>query len=308
MDPVGAALAAARRGGQAPPPPPLRSLSSSSPPPPPPPPPTPVAVNDSRVTVCDAVVVATPLELSWGLVLDVPAGASPPPLGGGGGNGAADASTGGGVTPPPRPYHTTVATFVRGAIEPTYFGFPPDCCACVPEVVLTTRAGPRAGVPFTSLSALVPLMPRGAPCGGGNGGGGGDGGGGDGADAAGVPDRALFKLFSAAPLSAADLGRLFRTHTVLAVIPWAAYPSYDPPLPLGSFVLGGGGAPAGAPGGRLVYANAIESAASAMEMSALGGKAAADLVAAALGLDAGGGRPAGADGDAPLPSQGRVEL
>lgn len=242
----------------------------------------PLAPNGSRTTACDAVVVATPLELSGGLVVGDAAGAAatesplprppppPPPL------------------PPARPFRACVATFVRAEVEPAYWGLPRDCCGCVPDAVLTTAAAPAGGVPFTSLSALSPRV-RGQAC-------------------ATGPDRAVYKLFSPAPLTAADLGRLFRAHTVLAVVPWAAYPKYDPPPLLGSFLLGGlsGGGDSGSDGGgvggggggtagnaapaaaaaagRLVYVNAIESAASAMEMSALGGKTAAALVADALGL------------------------
>ncbi|GAB0490945.1 hypothetical protein MMPV_002186 [Pyropia vietnamensis] len=244
----------------------------------------PLAPNASRTTVCDAVVLATPLELSGGLVV-----------------GEADTASAGSSAPPPppppppaRPFRTCVATFVRAEVEPTYWGLPRDCCGCVPDVVLTTAAAPTGGVPFTSLSALSrpaqPASPRACADG---------------------PDRAVYKLFSPAPLTTADLGRLFRAHTVLAVVPWAAYPEYNPPLVLRSFLLDGGyrdasgagdrgsdnggiGASRGGGGeadvpavtGRLVYVNAIESAASAMEMSALGGKAAAALVANALGWGA----------------------
>lgn len=265
----------------------------------------PLAPNGSRTTACDAVVVATPLELSGGLVVggaDMASAGSPaaaPPL----------LPLPAPSPPPSRPFRTCVATFVRAEVEPTYWGLPRDCCGCVPDVVLTTVAAPAGGVPFTSLSALSrqarPASPR---------------------ECADSPDRAVYKLFSPAPLTTADLGRLFRAYTVLAVVPWAAYPEYDPPPVLGSFLLDGGyggGASVGdsgsdssgtggsrgggakgdvhAVGGRLVYVNAIESAASAMEMSALGGKTAAALVADALGWRA----PRGGDRSpraVPLPS------
>ena len=68
------------------------------------------------------------------------------------------------------------------------------------------------------------------------------------------------QVFSSEPLSNATLSALFGPqHQVLITREWAAYPKYSPPEDLPPFEL--------APG--LYYGNAIEVAASAMEMSAI---------------------------------------
>ena len=61
---------------------------------------------------------------------------------------------------------------------------------------------------------------------------------------------------------------------VLKVLPWRAYPHFSPPEKFSPFVLEEG----------IVYINTIESAASAMEISAIGAKNAALLVEKWLGL------------------------
>lgn len=79
----------------------------------------------------------------------------------------------------------------------------------------------------------------------------------------------LYKLFSSEPLSDATLAALFHNHTRVAQRSWAAYPRYSPPEAFAPFRLAEG----------LYYNNAIESAASAMEMSAIAGRNSALLVA-----------------------------
>lgn len=69
----------------------------------------------------------------------------------------------------------------------------------------------------------------------------------------------VFKIFSAAPLSTGLLARMFGDVQLSAVHDWLAYPKFDPPEKFSPFVL--------APG--LFYNNALENAASAMEMSAV---------------------------------------
>ena len=60
----------------------------------------------------------------------------------------------------------------------------------------------------------------------------------------------------------AQVQLLFNTRKDLRVVNWGAYPKYSPHMELPSFLLYD----------RLYYINAIESAASAMEMSAIGGR------------------------------------
>lgn len=78
----------------------------------------------------------------------------------------------------------------------------------------------------------------------------------------------LYKLFSKEPLANATLSSFFRQWRRVGERSWKAYPQYDPPELFAPFKL--------APG--LFYGNAWESAASAMEMSAIAAKNSALLV------------------------------
>ncbi|OQR90998.1 prenylcysteine oxidase-like [Achlya hypogyna] len=85
----------------------------------------------------------------------------------------------------------------------------------------------------------------------------------------------LYKVFSRAPMTSATLGHFFQPDfTVVKTYPWAAYPTFQVPETFTPFEV--------VPG--LVYPNAIENAASAMEMSALSGRNAALLMQKHLGL------------------------
>ncbi|EQC35229.1 hypothetical protein SDRG_07458 [Saprolegnia diclina VS20] len=87
----------------------------------------------------------------------------------------------------------------------------------------------------------------------------------------------LYKVFSRAPMTPAVLATFFEPRfEIVQTYPWAAYPTFHVPEVFGPFEV--------LPG--LVYPNAIENAASAMEMSALSGRNAAHLLLAHLQLPA----------------------
>lgn len=77
-----------------------------------------------------------------------------------------------------------------------------------------------------------------------------------------------WKVFSKKPLTDNEIDQLFDSHTAVKVIDWLAYPRYIVPYEPKSFSL--------AP--RLYHVNAIEWAASAMEMSCIGAKNVALLI------------------------------
>ncbi|XP_074659996.1 prenylcysteine oxidase 1-like [Tubulanus polymorphus] len=129
-------------------------------------------------------------------------------------------------------YHRTVATFVAGKPNPTFADY---------AVMISESADDS--VRFTSISRNLPVnFSR--------------------ADAAYEND--VYKVFSYEPLSDAELGRLFdeRGDGGIVKADWMAYPEYSRQAKLASFVLHD----------NLYYVNAIESAASAFEMSMIGAK------------------------------------
>lgn len=84
----------------------------------------------------------------------------------------------------------------------------------------------------------------------------------------GTENRNAWKVFSKKPLTDNEIDQLFESHTEVKVIDWLAYPRYVIPYEPRSFLL--------AP--RLYHVNAIEWAASAMEMSCIGAKNVALLI------------------------------
>jgi prenylcysteine oxidase/farnesylcysteine lyase len=90
-----------------------------------------------------------------------------------------------------------------------------------------------------------------------------------------VDGRGLYKVFSRVPLSDLLLTRLFEKGFIKERdYPWKAYPRFSPPEEFSDFVMDEG----------LVYVNSIESAASAMEVGAIGGRNAALLLQSQLKL------------------------
>lgn len=93
----------------------------------------------------------------------------------------------------------------------------------------------------------------------------------------GTENRNAWKVFSKKPLTDNEIDQLFDSHTEVKIIDWLAYPRYAVPYEPRTFVL--------AP--RLYHINAIEWAASAMEMSCIGAKNVALLIREDSGRDNG---------------------
>ena len=145
------------------------------------------------------------------------------------------------------PYHRTVATFVKGELNPAFFGLN-DYGKDFPFDIMTTASVPEEiSFPLCSIGLLIPSE----------------------ATAETVkqyvtpieeqPNR-VWKLFSSRPLTQEELDRVFLKRGEAVAIDWRAYPQYNPPEQFPKFVLDNG----------VFYINAIELAASAMEMSAVG--------------------------------------
>ena len=143
-------------------------------------------------------------------------------------------------------YHRTVATFVKGEVNPAFFGLD-SYGKAFPFDIMTTAAVPEEiSFPLCCISVLIPSE----------------------ATAETVkeyvtpveeqPDR-VWKLFSTRPLTQEELDRIFLKRNEAVAIDWMAYPQYSPPEQFPKFVLDDG----------VFYVNAIELAASAMEMSAV---------------------------------------
>lgn len=162
------------------------------------------------------------------------------------GNDVDVADNGGGPSTayPPADYQTTHATFVEGSVRPGYFG---------------PGTGGKRGTPgsvyvaencTTTLSSLALHVRVNATHG-------------------------VYKLFSRGALNAAFLDGLFSSWAVLHHRDWRAYPHFHPPEAMCPFVL--------VPFERVFYINALETAVSAMEISAIAARNAAILLAQSLG-------------------------
>ena len=149
-------------------------------------------------------------------------------------------------TPPARGlYHRTVATFIKGTINPQFFGKEKLAHSFPFDVLTTDMIG--CSVDFNSVSVQIPSevtvseeKPFVKP----------------------LPDDPVrvWKVFSNRPLSDTDKNKLFGSIETQYVKDWMAYPEYNPPESFPSFVLDNG----------TFYINGIEKVASAMEMSAIG--------------------------------------
>lgn len=88
----------------------------------------------------------------------------------------------------------------------------------------------------------------------------------------------IFKVFSKTKLTAPSLARMFqRGSKKLAQFPWLAYPKFNVPERFPMFLHN-------LPGGNVIYTSPVESAGSAMEMSAVSGANAASLIKQKLRL------------------------
>lgn len=138
-------------------------------------------------------------------------------------------------------YQKTIASFVQASANFRKFGF--EKAKDMPEVVFTTES---EKLNFTTLAPERDLK-------------------GD------ITKPSIYKVFSREPLSRDTLNELFEfqpdSPPEYSAISWLAYPHYTPPESFLRFELDDG----------VFYVNAIERAASAMEMSAIGGRNAALL-------------------------------
>ncbi|NWU55632.1 PCYOX oxidase, partial [Dromas ardeola] len=144
----------------------------------------------------------------------------------------------------PNPYHQTVATFVHGRLNASFFGYR-DPSAFHLGAIFTTE-NPKLFI--NSLGVVSPVEAGGA---------------------AGTPPSpaAVWKVFSKEELTKEQLNLLFSSYDSVKAKKWLAYPHYSPPEKCPPIVLHD----------DLYYLNGLERAASAMEMSAIAAKNAALL-------------------------------
>ncbi|XP_023708450.1 prenylcysteine oxidase 1 isoform X2 [Cryptotermes secundus] len=133
----------------------------------------------------------------------------------------------------PGVYHKTVSTIVHGKLNVTYFGFENEKEAV--DEILTVKQD----LVFNSVGRLNPV---------------------DYTPNEGVFD--VWKVFSQRPLTKVELNDLFLQQKDVHVVDWLAYPHYHSEQRTDEFILHK----------HLFYINAIEWAASAMEMSVVGAK------------------------------------
>lgn len=149
-----------------------------------------------------------------------------------------------GFSPPipshyPGLYHRTVATLVHGMMNMSYLGTTEPASEFTVSEILTTDS---KGCAINSLSSIDPVhIPQGykrSP----------------------ASQTKVWKVFSQQPLSQKQLRDMFLSWDFVSESKWLAYPSYRPPhRKTPPFILHN----------RLYYLNAVEWAASAMEMSAI---------------------------------------
>ncbi|XP_076020113.1 prenylcysteine oxidase 1 [Genypterus blacodes] len=149
-----------------------------------------------------------------------------------------------GFTPPipshyPGRYHQTVSTLVHGKLNVSYLGTTEAASEFTVSDVLTTDS---EGSDINSLSSIDPVhIPPGykrPP----------------------ASQAKVWKVFSPEPLSQEQLAHMFLSWDSVSETRWLAYPAYRPPhRRTPPFILHD----------RLYYLNAVEWAASAMEMSAM---------------------------------------
>lgn len=149
-----------------------------------------------------------------------------------------------GFSPPipshyPGRYHQTVSTLVHGLLNTSYLGSAKPASEFTVSEILTTDSKDSV---INSLSSLDPVhVPPGykrPP----------------------ASQSNVWKVFSPQPLSQEQLRSMFLSWDSVSETPWLAYPSYRPPQRnTPPFILHE----------RLYYLNAVEWAASAMEMSAI---------------------------------------
>ena len=145
------------------------------------------------------------------------------------------------------PFQRTVAEFIKGEINPAFFGLE-TCGKDFPQVILTTQ---MEGSPFEYRSVAIEIPSE-------------------------IPAKdvkqfqkpvsedpmRVWKVFTPRPLTEEEKQQMFMKIEDQATVDWQAYPQYNPPEEFPPFILDDG----------MFYINGIEKAASAMEMSAIGAK------------------------------------
>ncbi|NXK27170.1 PCYOX oxidase, partial [Arenaria interpres] len=147
------------------------------------------------------------------------------------------------VPPFPNPYHQTVATFVHGRLNSSFFGYP-DPSSFRLGAIFTT-ANPNLFI--NSLAMVSPVE---------------EGGGGDGDDDEAKLPLAVWKVFSPEELTKEQLDLLFASYDTVRAKRWWAYPRYGAPERCPPILLHQ----------HLYYLNGLERAASAAELSAVAAK------------------------------------
>ncbi|XP_069020287.1 prenylcysteine oxidase 1 isoform X2 [Embiotoca jacksoni] len=149
-----------------------------------------------------------------------------------------------GFSPPmpshyPGRYHQTVSTLVHGLLNVSYLGTAEPASDFSVSDVLTMDSKNSV---INSLSSIDPVhIPAGY-------------------ERPAADQAKVWKVFSPQPLSQAQLENMFLSYDSVSETPWLAYPAYRPPhRKTPPFILHN----------RLYYLNAVEWAASAMEMSAI---------------------------------------
>ncbi|KAE8618727.1 hypothetical protein XENTR_v10009475 [Xenopus tropicalis] len=139
-----------------------------------------------------------------------------------------------------RPYQQTVATFIHGQLNYSFFGCPEPCPNEL-SAILTTD---NPSLFINSIGAVSPVKSTG------------------GGDPSKSTDLKVWKVFSPEPLTKDQLHLLFKSYHAVRSKTWLAYPRYSPPEKLPPIILHD----------RIYYISSIEWAASAMEMSAVSAK------------------------------------
>ncbi|NXN95602.1 PCYOX oxidase, partial [Rhinopomastus cyanomelas] len=144
----------------------------------------------------------------------------------------------------PNPYHQTVATFVHGRLNASFFGYQDPSAFHFGAIF--TMENPKLFI--NSLGVVSPVE--------------------EGSAEAPLPLRsAVWKVFSKEVLTKEQLSLLFSSYDSVQVKSWLAYPHYSPPERCPPIILHD----------NIYHLNGIERAASAMEMSAIAAKNAALL-------------------------------
>ena len=138
-------------------------------------------------------------------------------------------------------FHRTVANLVHGKLNPKFFGAGEH--KALPQVILTTQMK-NPPVDFQTIHVQYPVSLNAQ-------------------EAATIDTAQVYRVASSEPLTEDQLNLIFSEYTDHTVVDWTnAYPEYNVPENLGSFVLSDG----------VYYVNCIEHISSAMEMSCIGAK------------------------------------